>query len=339
MRDRLPVILGQLMLQRFLLLWLVLTSAAAFWWPVLEIDIDPWIVWSGSPETMASRFPLGGIVALTMFAIGALLPRDEVTQVLQRWQTVFGGTAIQYTAMPLLAFALATLFHLPRELFIGVVLVGCVPGAMASNVLTLAARGNVSYSVSLTTAATLLSPIIVPFALSVALSSSASIDPANVSLKLLREVVGPVIGGHLLARHWLRFASVMQILGGPIANLAILWIIATVVALNRERLADTPFTVVGALLLLNALGYLAGYAGSKAIGISERMRRALTLEVGMQNAGVGTALAAEFFRNEPTAMIPTAAYTFGCMLTGTILAWWFARRDQIQDELRDDASA
>ena len=309
------------MLQRFLLLWLILSSAAAYWWP---FAVDPWVKVGTMPGQTGSRFSLGVIVAVTMFSIGALLPKDEVAQVLRRWRVVFGGTAIQYLAMPTLAYLLATVCHLPRELFIGVVLVGCVPGAMASNVLTLAARGNVSYSVSLTTTATLLSPIVVPLALSLTLSSSTALDPAAVSLKLLKEVVGPVLLGHLSARFWAPFGTLMSRIGGPIANLAILWIIATVVALNRDRLAGTPQAVVLALLLLNLCGYAAGHAGGTVLRLPSTMRRALTLEVGMQNAGVGTALAADFFQNQPAAMIPTAAYTFGCMLTGTVLAWYWA---------------
>jgi BASS family bile acid:Na+ symporter len=196
---------------------------------------------------------------------------------------------------------------------------------MASNVLTLAARGNVSYSVSLTTMATLLSPIVVPLALWIALAQTTQIEPLQVSLKLLREVVGPVVVGHLLSRYWRGFAQVMSRCGSSIANLAILWIIATVVALNRDRLADIPGSVLVALLGLNAGGYLAGHLGARLLRLTEGMRRALILEVGMQNAGVGTALAVAMFPQQPAVTIPTAAYTFGCMLTGSLLAGLFAR--------------
>lgn len=316
------------MLQRYLLVWLVTSSAAAFFWPgiaeFLGTGFDPWLIVNDTGGA-APRFSLGAIVAITMFAIGALLPRDEVSQVLRRWPVVLGGTATQYLAMPLLAFGLATLFHLPRELFLGMVLVGCVPGAMASNVLTLAARGNVSYSVSLTTTATLLSPLVVPLALSLMLATTTDINAAQVSVKLLREVVGPVLAGHLLSRMSPNFARLAKVSGGPIANVAILWIIATVVALNRERLGEIPASVLVALLCLNAGGYVAGHLGARLLKLSEGMRRALILEVGMQNAGVGTALAVAMFPQQPAATIPTAAYTFGCMLTGSILAWWFAR--------------
>jgi bile acid:Na+ symporter, BASS family len=313
------------MLQRYLVLWLVASSAAAFFWPsIVESGPDPWVV-AGSNGSVASRLPLGGIVAATMFIIGSLLPRDEVARVLQRWPLVVGGTLTQYTAMPLLAFVMAHVVPLPRELFIGVVLVGCVPGAMASNVLTLAARGNVSYSVSLTTMATLLSPLVVPFALLLTLSATAPIDPISVALQLLREVVGPVVAGHLFSRQSERFARAMAAVGSSIANLAILWIIATVVALNRDRLTDISMSALIVMLCINLGGYLAGHVSSRLMRIDEGMRRALILEIGMQNAGVGTVLAVRLFPEQPAVAIPTAAYTFGCMLTGSLLAWWFGR--------------
>jgi bile acid:Na+ symporter, BASS family len=314
------------MLQRYLVLWLIASSGAAFFWPaVAGSRFDPWVL-TGAEGAVAPSVPLGAIVALTMFCIGALLPRDEVARVLQRWPTVIGGTTTQYLAMPLLAFVLAHVIPLPKDLLIGVVLVGCVPGAMASNVLTLAARGNVSYSVSLTTAATLLSPLVVPLALALTLSATADIDPLDVSLKLLREVVGPVVAGHLLSHRWESFGRVMKLVGSPVANLAILWIIATVVALNRDRLAEISPAVLAVLLCLNVGGYVAGHLGARLLRIDEGMRRALILEVGMQNAGVGTALAVAFFPEQPAVAIPTAAYTFGCMLSGSLLAWWFSRR-------------
>ncbi len=331
------------MLQRFLLFWLVLSCAGALCWPSLwdmmqrrlpaevmnrlPLDFDP-LLTTLADGSAKPRFDLGLIVALTMFSIGTLLTGPEVQAVVRRWPLVLAGTTIQYVSMPLLAFSLASLFPMSPEMRVGVVLVGCVPGAMASNVLTLAARGNISYSVSLTTVATLLSPLVVPLALSVTLGAATHIDAAAISLKLVREVVGPVLLGHLLCRQSATLAQVMQRWGRPIANLSILLIIATVVAANRERLGQMTGIVLVVLLLLNILGYLAGYVGAKCLRLDAGMRRALSLEVGMQNAGVGTSLAMGLF--EPASAIPTAAYTFGCMLTGTLLAQWWGRSEPRQ---------
>ncbi|HID21543.1 MAG TPA: hypothetical protein EYP14_03985, partial [Planctomycetaceae bacterium] len=145
------------MLQRYLLVWLSLLSLLAYLWPAAWGETWDPFVWSRPYNP--------SLFAVTMFAIGALLPREEIRLVARRWPTVLGGTAIQYVTMPLAAYLCGHAMGLKGQVLLGVILVGCVPGAMASNVLTLSARGNVSYSVSLTTSATLLSPVVVPLAL------------------------------------------------------------------------------------------------------------------------------------------------------------------------------
>ena len=137
------------LVQRYLLVWLVLFSALALFWD--RVAGEP----VGDPFVDSKPY-LEYLISLTMFCIGCLISVEEVNAVFRRWPTVLGGTAIQYTTMPLLAWGCGHLFGLDEAYLVGVIVVGCVPGAMASNVLTLAARGNVSYSVSLTTSATIL---------------------------------------------------------------------------------------------------------------------------------------------------------------------------------------
>lgn len=308
------------MLERFLLVWLVLSSLAAFYWPGLQEHL-PFL---GDPF-VGSKPLLPWLIGVTMFAIGMMLPRDEVRQVLRRWPTVLSGTAVQYTAMPLLAFSMAKLWGLEGDYLIGVVMVGCVPGAMASNVLTLNARGNTSYSVSLTTAATLLSPLAVPLVLGLALSGESIKQSVlyKSSLDLFVTVVIPVILGHLSSIRFPHLQRRAKQVGSIIANLVILWIIAAVVGLQRESLNQFRFDLLWVLLCVNIGGYLIGYFSGTAIRLPQSMRRALTLEVGMQNAGLGAMLATKLFDNAPehsAVAIAPAMYTFGCMLTGTVLA-------------------
>ena len=302
-------------IERFLLLWLTLLAVAAYYWPT-------WF--PGLPDPLLEAGPYKKYVfSVTMLAIGSLLPRDEVRDVFRRWPAVLGGTTIQYISMPLLAYACGRMFGLDQAWMIGIIMVGCVPGAMASNVLTLAARGNVSYSVSLTTSATLFSPLVVPFTLWVILSQwpeSKALDPLRVFWLLCWMVVIPVVAGHLLALRFSLWAALAKRFAAIVANLTILWIIAVVIADNRDKLSDLTWQILLALLALNLLGYLAGYFGGFMLRIPDSMRRALTLEIGMQNAGLGAVLAAEIFGRESPSAIPPALYTFGCMFTGTILA-------------------
>ena len=303
------------MLERWLVAWLFLISIVAYFWP--PEWLDPFL----ETEPYLLR-----LFAVTMFVIGWMLPRDEIEQLLRRWPTVLAGTTLQYLSMPALAFLMVRLFGIHGNLAVGVILVGCVPGAMASNVLTLVARGNLSYSLSLTTMATLLSPFVVPLALYWILGASVEIEIVSVFTTLCFTVVLPVLGGHALGRLQRVGSSVVQKVGPTIANLTILWIIAVVVATNRDQLAQLSPRLIFALLFLNLAGYAVGFIGGRLIRLTSGMGRALTLEIGMQNAGLGAALAMKFeFAGETSAIAP-ALYTFGCMLTGTMLArMWSAR--------------
>ncbi|MEW4570657.1 bile acid:sodium symporter family protein [Tautonia sp. JC769] len=306
-----------------LLLALVILSALAFAWPGLFGS-------AASDPFLASRSGLWALIALAMFAIGWRLPGDEVARVARRWPSVLGGTAIQYASMPLLAVATASVARLDADATVGLMLVGCVPGAMASNVLTLMARGNVSYSVGLTTAATLASPLVVPLALRWTLGGVSVDFPAVEAMRQLALfVVVPVGLGHAIGRLPRRRHRLDGPVASLVANLVILWIIAVVVASNRDRLAGPSLQLITALLAVNLLGYLAGDLGGRLLRVDPPMRRALTLEVGMQNAGLGTTMALTLFPDRPAAAIPCALYTFGCMLTGTALAsWWSIRADR-----------
>jgi BASS family bile acid:Na+ symporter len=321
----------QRVLERYLLLWLVGLSLIAFHWSdAFGVETSPFV---------ASKPYLPVLIAVTMFAIGWMLPREEVRQVFVRWPTVLSGTTLQYVSMPTLAFLVGHACGFTGDLLIGVIMVGCVPGAMASNVLTLIARGNTSYSVSLTTAATLLSPVVVPVTLKLALSSQESVDHAfllRTSLILLAVVVLPVVVGHLLSRRFPDYSTSARKVGSMIANWSILWIIAVVVGINHERLQNLEALLLFALLAINVGGYCVGYCGGAALRLNEPMRRALTLEIGMQNAGLGATLATQLFVDRDETAIAPALYTFGCMLTGTILARiWAGRRLKTQGLSRE----
>jgi BASS family bile acid:Na+ symporter len=310
------------MRQIVLLVCLVALSAVAYAWPrFANAAVDPFLYTAGWLPYM---------IMVTMLAIGWMLPVEEVRRVAGAWPKVIGGTTVQFLSMPLLAWSLGKLFGLEGDTMLGIVMVGCVPGAMASNVLTLMARGNVSYSVSLTTMATLLSPLVVPLGLwlavdrEVGFGSFAQVIAA--SWKLCWMVVIPVVVGFMIGRRLPGWETTVRRAGTLIANAVILWVIAVVVAKNRDLLGEIPRELLMALASVNVLGYLAGASGARLMRLPTAMRRALTLEVGMQNAGLGATLALELFPDRPAAAIPAAAYTFGCMLTGSLLAAWWSWR-------------
>lgn len=304
-----------------MLLALLLSSVLAYLWPA-ETVFDPF------------RMPVLGLrslVFLTMLCLGLSLKREELQELRHHPYAVLLGVGVQCTLMPFLAWVAVRTLQLEGGLEQGLILVGCVPGAMASNVLTMTARGNVSYSISLTTVATLLSPLTVPLALSIVggmSSQEAALDPIQQSKVLLGTVVFPVVLGFALKELVRPVAKIAMAVAPWVASIALLWIIASVVAGNRERLAQIDGLMLLALLVINVLGYLGGVLVGRVARLPGSMHRALALEVGMQNAGLGTYLAAELFGKDSLAQIPTAAYTFGCMLTGTILATYWASRSE-----------
>tara|TARA_Y100001934_G_scaffold4173_2_gene5973 strand:- start:3634 stop:4683 length:1050 start_codon:yes stop_codon:yes gene_type:complete len=330
------------LIQRFLLIWLSLLSLAAYFWPRFGVAFDPFI----------HKQLLPYLIIVTMFGVGWMLPIDEIKKVASRWPTILGGTLTQFLVMPMLALGFGMLFGFQKETMVGIILVGCVPGAMASNVLTIVSRGNASYSVSLTTLATILSPIAVPAMLAataifvdpatVEVLDSASDDSGSIYLRsainLLMWVVIPVLLGFAMGRILPQFESQAKTIGSNVANLAILLIIATVVGLSRDKLADLPIALFTCLLLINVLGYAGGFTGGSLMKLPHPMKRALTLEVGMQNAGLGATLASALFtHSDSTVAVAPAFYTFFCMFTGTILAWYWSSR-QVEQEASDKGS-
>ena len=298
-----------------LLFWLVFTSLLAYAWPVQQLQFDPFI-----PAASIKGPLIWALVACAMFFLGTLVRQDELRPLYKHPWWVVLGVLTQILVMPAAAWGVTQLIPLDRDIANGVILVGCVPGAMASNVLTSTARGSVAYSVSLTSVATLLSPLTVPLVLWVVASAATEKSLLESSIRLSMLVVLPTVLGFYACRTWSRFQNWTQVWGPRIASFTLLWIIVIVVAGDRENLMHVGLVLVLALLMINVVGYLAGWFVGGVAKLPQACRRALTLEVGMQNAGLGTALAVTLYGEDSLATIPTAAYTFGCMLTGTILA-------------------
>jgi BASS family bile acid:Na+ symporter len=157
------------------------------------------------------------------------------------------------------------------------------------------------------------------------------IDPWDTAMKLILTVVGPVITGRLMCRFIRPLEKVMESVAPVLAPLTILWIIAGVVGGNRDRLGEGVAGVVGALAGINLLGYVIGYWGGAALRFPEGVRRALTIEIGMQNAGLGVVLAHQLFKDYPEATIPPALFTVGSMLTATLLVQAWVWRDRVRE--------
>ncbi len=330
---------------RSILSWLLITSSISLFWPVERVGFDPFVITSlislvtpidqlGFDPSLITKIALWSAIVLTMFSLGGLVRPEELKPLTKRPWWVVLGVMVQVLVMPFAAWTVTRLVPMEPEMALGIILVGCVPGAMASNVLTNTAGGSVAYSVSLTSAATVLSPLTVPAVLWVLARQETQNSLAQSAVLLATLVTLPTILGYVSSIYLEPVRKFLKAYGSVVASAALLWIISVVIAANRMSLLSVGSIIISALLFVNITGYLAGYFVGGLCRLPASYRRALTLEIGMQNAGLGTALSVSILGAGTTAVIPTAVYTFGCMLTGTVLAVLWQRRD-LKQAIRD----
>ena len=256
--------------------------------------------------------------ALTMFGIGAVLQVEDFKRIGKRPVIVLIGSCSQFLIMPIGAFMLAKLFRLPPELAVGLILTGAAPGAMASNVMSYIARADTAYSVSLTTVSTLLCPVLTPGITFMLARSTLPIPFLKMFLSVVYMVVLPLFAGfgvrHFFKKQVERILPVFP----AISVTFIIFICSLVIALNKERLVELSLIIVAVGVILNLYGMSAGYGVGKLFRMEIKRRRTLSIEIGMQNAGLGTALALAHLGE--TAALPAAAFVFICIITASVMA-------------------
>jgi len=267
---------------------------------------------------VALRDYMDWFFALTMFGIGAVLQIEDFKRIAQKPIIVLIGSAAQFSIMPFGAFALAKLFGLPPEIAVGLILTGSAPGAMASNVMSYIAKADTAYSVSLTTVSTLLCPLLTPGLTFLLARSRLEIPFWEMVLSVIKMVILPLFIGFGV-RHYLKekIDKVLPIFPA-ISVTFIIFICSMVIALNRNRLGQVTGIVLITAVILNLYGMLSGYGVGSAFRMEVRRRRTLAIEIGMQNAGLGTILARDHI--SPEAAIPAAMFVFICIITASLLA-------------------
>ncbi len=245
------------------------------------------------------------------------------------WYDQLMGVAAQFIIMPLLAFALATLLPISREVALGVILVGCCPGGTASNVMTYLAKGDTALSVAVTTVSTLLAPILTPSLILLLAGKWLSVSAASLFWSIVKVVIAPIILG-LLVKLLLKkqVEASVQILP-LISVIAIVAIVAAVVGLNKEAIAKSGLTIFLIVVVHNGLGLLLGFWFAKLFRLSEPKQRAVSIEVGMQNSGLGAALATAHF--SPLAAVPSAIFSVWHNISGPIIATYFRKKSETQE--------
>ena len=289
-------------------IWVLLFAVLAFFAPEQFRWIGVYIV------------PLLGII---MFGMGLTLSKNDFAEVFKRPRTVAIGVLGQFIIMPGLAWLLCTLLNLPPEIAVGVILVGCCPGGTASNVMTFLARGDVALSVAVTSVTTMLAPVVTPALIYLLASQWLDVSAAAMFWSIVQVVIVPILLG-ILAQSLLRekVKACVDVL--PLVSvIAIVAIVAAVVAGNQQRIATSGLMIFAVVVLHNGLGLLLGYWLAKLAGFNVAQRKAISIEVGMQNSGLGVALATAHF--SPLAAVPSAIFSVWHNISGPLVATLFQR--------------
>ena len=274
------------------------------------------------------------LLAGIMFMMGLTLSAADFRRVALKPQPVLVGVALQFLLMPLLALTLANMLRLSNQLTVGMVLVGSCAGGTASNVITYLARGDVALSISMTLCSTLIGVVATPLLCAFYLSETVAVDVMGMLLNILQIVFAPVLLGVVLNHYAAAAVSRVEPFLPTLAIVFILVIIATVVALNAERLVDVGLLTLLAVILHNSLGLAGGFTLSRLFGFDMRQSQTIAIEVGMQNSGLGVALALQFF--SATAALPGALFSVWHNISGSLLAaWWSRKRESLDYLLRD----
>lgn len=265
------------------------------------------------------------LLQLIMFGMGTAMSAKDFVAVVKAPKAVFVGLAAQFTIMPFLGAGLALAFNLEPEVAAGIVLIGAAPSGLASNVMCYLAKANLALSVTLTTIATLLAPLITPFYMQWLAGQFIPIDGWEMMWSIIKITILPIIAG-LVFNHFLHGRTKwLDALMPRVSMAGITFILMIMTAGGRDSLLQIGLVLIGVTLLHNCAGYLLGYWSCRALGFDERTCRTISLEVGMQNAGLATGLAQEMGKMATVGLAPTV---FGSLMniTGATLAnWWRGR--------------
>ncbi len=251
--------------------------------------------------------------ATTMLALGVVLDPSDLKRTLESPHRVLLGVLTQFTVMPLLGFTVASVGGLSPELALGFVIVGSAPGAMASNVIVYLAGGSLAFSIAMTTLATFLSPLLTPSLMKWLGGAFVPVAFWPLFAMIIQTVLVPLLLGMWLRRRLGQNVSAAESLCPGVAAVAIVVICSYAMAANQARIATVGLQVFGYVVLVNTLGYVAGWYLAKLYRFDYPHRLTLTIEIGMQNAGLGVALALAHFT--PETALPGALFAVWCVLT------------------------
>jgi len=277
----------------------------------------PWIVWG---------------LAIIMLGMGVTLTLEDFKAVRTMPKPVAIGFVGQYTIMPLLGWTLGLVFDLPVEYAVGLVLVACCPGGTASNVVTFIARADVCLSVVMTACSTLAAMVMTPWLTATLVGERVPVDAWGLLKSTVQVVLIPVALGVVLNRFFPRGVNRVLPVAPLVSVIVIALICASIIGLRVEEVKASAGKLLAAVALLHVFGFALGFGLSRLLKLPGRRARTVSIEVGMQNSGLGVVLANQHFVNPATgvalAAVPCAISAVMHSIIGSICAGYWRWRDE-----------
>jgi len=293
-------------------LWVLTAALLALWQPALFVWFSgPWIVWG---------------LAVVMLGMGLTLSVEDFAAVGKMPRAVALGFVAQYSIMPLLGWSIAKALALPPDFAVGLILVACCPGGTASNVVTFLARANVALSVVMTTCSTLAAVAITPILTAKLAGAYVPVDGWGMFLTTAQVVLAPVLLGLLLHHKAPKLTEFVLPAGPLLSVLLISMIVGSIVGQNAAAIFAHGAQLLLAVFLLHAGGFALGYGVTRLFRFDRATARTVSIEVGMQNSGLGAVLAKTHFAANPLTAVPSALSSVCHSLLGSLLAGWWRLR-------------
>lgn len=276
------------------------------------------------------------VLATMVFAVALELRVADFKRVAETPRAVVCGLVPQFVLLPGATWIATLLLDLPPNTEAAMILVAACPGGSLSNVVTHVGRGNTALSISISAVAAVLALFLTPFNFTWMVSTNPAtagwlrqleIDPSGIWWSLLALLAVPMALGLWIAHRWVRLARAIR---KPLGRFSLLALLAFIVlGLIRERHLLTAqiapqFLVV---VLHNAAGLALGWAAAKAFAVSQRDRRAVMIEGGMQNSGLALGIIAVQFDADLGMVVVASLWGIWHIVSGMTLAFAWRMKD------------
>lgn len=273
-------------------------------------------------------FKLSGLIIpllqIIMFGMGTTMTFNDFMGILKTPRAVVLGICCQFAIMPFLGFAIAHSFGFPPEIAAGVILIGCSPSGLASNVMALIAKANVPLSITITTCTTLLAPVLTPLLMKTLAGQLVEINFWKMMWDIIQMIIVPLFIGFIINQYFKKIAALLKNYLPFISMAGIALILMVMIAAGQKSLMNVGWLLIVAVLIHNLGGFLLGYGAGKLFGMNEADSRTIAIEVGLQNGGLASGLANQMGKIATIGLAP-ALFGTTMNITGSILAGWWGR--------------